>query len=67
VQLIDGELVMTDAEEWRAECLARWVLKLETIDHRRKWITKFEASHGAEAANKLRDDMLRVHANDKRR
>jgi hypothetical protein len=67
VELIDGKLVASDAEEWRAECLARHVLGLPSLDLRRAWLADFERRHGAADATSLMEAMQRVHAAKKAR
>lgn len=62
VQLIDGRMVQSDAEEWRNECLARHVLALPTLDERRAWLADFEHRHGKAEADRLRDKMTELHA-----
>ena len=58
VQLINGEIVQSDAEAWRAECLARHVLALPTLAARRDWLADFEKRHGAEDTERLKYQML---------
>ena len=58
VQLINGEFVQSDAKEWAAECLARFVLNLPTLAERRAWLADFEKRHGAEDTERLKYQML---------
>ena len=58
VQLINGEFVQSDAKEWAAECLARFVLDLRTLAERRAWLADFEKRHGAEETERLKCQML---------
>ena len=58
VQLINGEFVQSDAEAWRAECLARFVLDLPTLGERRAFLADFEKRHGAEDTERLKYQML---------
>lgn len=61
VTLVDGKVVMSDAEEWRHETLARHVLKLPGLETRRAWLADFERKHGAEDARRLMDTMQALH------
>lgn len=61
VELIDGQVVSRDAEEWRHECLARHVLQLPSRAARVEWLADFEHRHGAADAARLRNTMLAVH------
>ena len=60
VELIDGKIVTRDAEEWRDECLARWVLQYGRGDadngltRRRRWLADYEDRHGRAEADKLK-------------
>lgn len=65
VELIDGQLVMSDAEQWRDECLARWVLALPTKSKRIEWLADFEKKHGAAEAAKLRTNVMKAFDKDK--
>lgn len=58
VQLINGEWVHSDAEAWRDECLAKYVLALPTLIERRAWLADFEKRHGAGEAERLKYQML---------
>ena len=58
VQLINGEFVQSDAKEWAAECLARFVLDLPSLAERRAWLADFEKRHGAEETERLKYQML---------
>lgn len=60
VELIDGRVVMRDAEEWRAECEARYVLSLQPLEKRRAWIADIERKRGKAAADALRAGMTMV-------
>ena len=65
VELVDGRIVTRDAEAWRAECLARHVLNLPTLDERRSWLADFERRHGKEDADRLRETMKLIHGREK--
>lgn len=58
--MIDGRTVMRDAEEWRDECLARWVLTLKPLSRRQAWLFEYEKKHGPAEANKLKDGMSAI-------
>lgn len=44
-RLHDGREVDTSSAEWRLETLARWVLELKPLDHRREWLAEFDKKH----------------------
>ncbi len=54
VELINGQVVRRDAEEWKMECLAKWVLQLGRTDadrglkRRQDWLRDYEKRHGRE-------------------
>lgn len=52
--LHDGREVDSASDEWRHECLARWVVAIKSKDERREWLAAFEKRHGPDAAEKLR-------------
>ena len=53
-------VVRRDAEEWRDDCLARWVLQLGRTDadrglkRRQDWLRDYEKRHGREHTDKLK-------------
>ncbi len=55
VTLIDGQVVASDAEAWRDECLARYALGLGA--ERQAWFAEFELRHGQAEADRLRAGM----------
>jgi hypothetical protein len=61
IQLVSGELVTSDAEEWRAECLARYILDLPTLPERRAFLAKWEERHGRSETQALKDRMQAIH------
>lgn len=61
VTLVDGRAVLSDAEEWRNETLARHVLSVRPLDARRAWLADFERQHGPAETEKLRSTMQLVH------
>jgi hypothetical protein len=61
VTLIDGREVSRDSLEWRDETLARHVLAMLSLEHRRLWIEDFEKRRGASAADTLRSNMIALH------
>lgn len=65
VELVDGRVVTRDAEEWRAECMARHVLALPTLALRRAWIADFEKRHGPLDVANLMETMQLLHAKRK--
>lgn len=67
VELIDGRIVASNAEEWRDETLARHVLALPSLELRREWLADFEKRHGKPDATALMEAMQRVHAAKKGR
>jgi hypothetical protein len=52
--LIDGRIVCHQCEDWRAECEARAVLAMPTVDARRNFFRDVERHRGIDAANALR-------------
>jgi hypothetical protein len=60
VTLIDGTVVPSDSEAWRAECEARGVLRLPTKMRRLAYVRGVEEKRGFESAQKLRRDVIRV-------
>jgi hypothetical protein len=64
VTLIDGRVVRSDSEEWRAECEARGVLKLPKAK-RMPWIRAVEQRRGEASARKLERDVYRVFNHEK--
>lgn len=60
VELINGEFVRRDAEAWRDETLARWVLSLKPLSKRQAWLYDFEKKHGPAEAQKLRECMQQL-------
>lgn len=61
VTLITGEQVDSASEEWRLETEARELLrKGRTTEFRRDYLANVERSRGTDAANKLRDLVLKI-------
>jgi hypothetical protein len=70
VTLVDGTIVASDSEAWRAECEARRVLSMRNKMQRNSYIYVVEhgserngvrrRGRGKEAADKLRADVMRV-------
>lgn len=60
VTLVDGSIVASDSEAWRAECEARAVLLMRTKGMRYAWLNHIEARRGKEARERLHADVLRV-------
>jgi len=60
VELVNGEIVTRDAEEWRAECLARHVLQLPSKAARVEWLLEYGNRHGEAARLELQDVMTAV-------
>lgn len=58
-QLIDGRMVSTSSEDWRAECEARYALKMD-LTRRRAFIEAVEKQRGKPAADKLRASIKAV-------
>lgn len=58
VQLIDGQIVQSDAEEWLWECFAREVrARFPALEDRSAWLADFARMNGQQSANKLHDAM----------
>lgn len=64
VELVDGQVVAYDAEEWRHECLARHVLDKPLLE-RREWLADFAKRHGTASATRLMDTMAAVFAKER--
>lgn len=60
VTLIDGTVVPSDSEAWRAECEARGVLRLPGRMRRNAYMHGVEQKRGTEAAQRLRRDVWRM-------
>lgn len=61
VTLVDGQVVTSDAEEWRHETLARHVLSLPSLGARREWLADFEKKHGVDDSVRLMETMQHLH------
>lgn len=61
IELIDGRFVRRDAEQWRHECEARYILSLP-FHLRRQYLADIEAKRGVEASDALKDTMMKMHA-----
>jgi hypothetical protein len=61
VELVDGQIVTRDAEQWRSECLARHVLQLPSRPARQEWLADFEKKHGSADTERLRETMTALH------
>lgn len=57
VRLIDGREVDSASEDWRAECEARAIAALPTLEERRSWLESLEKKRGKEAVDALRATM----------
>lgn len=67
VTLITGEQVDSASEEWRLETEARELLrKGRTTAFRRDYLANVERSRGTDAANKLRELVLKIWEGNKR-
>lgn len=53
VELADGREVLSDSEEWRAECEARYILNLPNKPARHEQLDKIEKRRGAAARQAL--------------
>lgn len=67
-----GTEITTDSPAWRHECECRWVLGLPTREDRNGYIAAAKKIRGAEAAYRLRVDVialaaLRLDAGDRER
>lgn len=60
VALIDGRIVDSASEEWRAECEARYVARLPTRQERRRYVDAVRARRGDAAADELIELVYRV-------
>lgn len=64
--MIDGREVSSSSEEWRAECEARWVIRLPSRSKRYEYLEKVSSFRGEEAANELKAHVLRIYEHKKR-
>lgn len=55
--LADGRVVCHRCEDWRAECEARVVINMPTVQERRKFIADVTRARGEAAAEKLKQDI----------
>lgn len=67
VSLIDGKKVLSDSEGWRAECEARYVLNLPSIDARRALLAAIEKRRGKPAREDLEKRVIAVWQMNKKR
>lgn len=58
VTLIDGREVLSDSDEWKAECEARYILSRPTIDERRALLAAVEKRRGKAAREDLEQRAL---------
>jgi hypothetical protein len=58
VTLHDGRQVGSYSEEWRLECEAKAVVRLPTLDRRRKYLDAVKEKRGTKAWNELQDRIL---------
>lgn len=65
VELVNGDIVASDAEEWRHECLARHVLNLPSLQERREWLADFGKRHGEAELTRLQDTMTALWAKER--
>lgn len=57
VELHDGRVVVSDAEAWRMETLARHVMNLATWEAETEWLADFHRRHGPTETDRLRDQI----------
>ena len=60
VTLIDGRQVDSYSEDWRAECEARHVLSIPTIQARRDYLSGCAKKRGEKAGKELADLVRKV-------
>ena len=61
VELINGEIVMSDAEAWRAETEARQILAMQPLEKRRQFLADIEEKRGVAEADRIRARMTALH------
>lgn len=61
VTLVTGCEVRSDSDEWRMECLARWLLAMPTKRQRRDWLDLFEKKHTLRARLDLEGVALTIY------
>ncbi len=55
VTLLDGRVVCSGCEEWRAECEARFIARRDTSEQRAAWLDDVQRKRGKPAADALRE------------
>ena len=60
VELIDGQIVQSDAEPWRMQKLAEHILRKPLLE-RRAWIADYKHRHGEAETERLRVVLRQVH------
>ncbi len=66
VTLIDGTTVPSDSEPWRAECEARHVLTMPTVQARRDYLSGIQKRRGDAAYAALADLVRAVWEHNRR-
>ena len=61
----DGREVPSDSEEWRAECEARFMLKMRTKQHRHSYLEAVEKRRGADSRRALERLVMLVWESDR--
>lgn len=62
--LHDGREVASDSEDWKLECLARYVLRRPSRALMNEWLLDFHKQAGAAAESSLRARMNAIRAAD---
>lgn len=57
VTLRDGKVVCSSCPLWRAECEARWVVNLPSLEQRRDYIAGVRKERGKRAAEELKAEV----------
>lgn len=53
VKLHDGRVACSSCEAWRAECEARTIMRMATVQERRAWLDGIESKRGKKARESL--------------
>ncbi len=60
VQLISGEMVPSDSEAWRLECMGRFILGKRTKEARRAFLDNWAKRHGNESMLELEAVIIKI-------
>ena len=61
IELVDGRLVLSDAESWKHQCEAQWILDMRPLEKRREVLAFIETKRGAATRAALEVTMGLLH------